>query len=61
MTEQPNLLKQRVHSLLLLFPSSKGTAMVKNLNKTFKNILPNNVKMCISYTGQKLSKKQTKT
>ena len=44
MTEQPNPQEQKVHSLLLPFAGSKGTTIVKNLNKTLKNVLPSNVK-----------------
>ena len=44
MMEQPNPQEQKVHSLLLSFVSSKSTAIVKNLNKTLKSVLPNNVK-----------------
>ena len=36
MTEQPNPQEQKVHSLLLPFAGSKGTTIVKNLNKTLK-------------------------
>ena len=54
MTQQPNPKEQRVHSLLLPFAGSKGTTIVKNLSKTIKNVLPNNVRTHITYTGQKL-------
>ena len=54
MMEQPSPREQRVYSLLLPFAGSKSTTIAKNLNKTFKNILPNNVKTGITYTGQKL-------
>ena len=54
MTEQPNPQEQRVHSLLLPFSGCKGTTVVKNLNKTFKNKIPNNVEARSTYTGQKL-------
>ena len=47
--------EQKVHSLLLPFADSKGTTIVKNLNKTLKNVLPSNVKTRITYTGQKLN------
>lgn len=40
--------------LLLHFSGCKGTTIVKNPNKTLKNILPINVKTCIKYIGQKL-------
>ena len=53
-TKQPNPQEQKVHSLLLPFAGSKGTTIVKNLNKTLKNVLPSNVKILITYTGQKL-------
>ena len=55
MTEQPNPHEQKVHSLLFPFAGSKGTTIVKNLNKTLKSVLPNDVKIRITYTGQKLS------
>ena len=55
MTEQPNPQEQRVHSLLLPFAGSKGTTVIKNMNKTLKNLLPNNIKTRITYTGQKLN------
>ena len=55
MKEQPNPKEQRVYSLLLPFAGSKGITIVKNLNKTLKNVLPNNLKTRITYTGQKLS------
>ena len=45
----------RVHSLLLSFADSKGATVIKNLNKTLKNVLPSNVKTRITYTGQKLN------
>ena len=44
MTKQPNPQEQKVHSLLLPFAGPKGTTIVKNLNKTLKNVLPSNVK-----------------
>ena len=44
MTEQPNPPEQKVHSLLLPCVGPKGTTIVKNLNKTLKNVLPSNVK-----------------
>ena len=44
MTEQPNPQEQKVHSFLLPFAGPKGTTIVKNLNKTLKNVLPSNVK-----------------
>ena len=54
MTEQASPQERRVHSLLLPFPGSKGTTIIKNINKTLKNVLPTNLKTRISYTGQKL-------
>ena len=54
MTEQASPQEQRVRSLLLPFPGSKGTTIIKNINKTLKNVLPTNLKTRISYTGQKL-------
>ena len=36
MMDQPNSQEQKVHSLLLPFTGSKGTTIVKNLNKTLK-------------------------
>ena len=56
-TQQPNPKEQTVHSLLLPFAGFKGTIIVKNMNKTLKNVLPNNVKRRITYTSQKLSSK----
>ena len=44
MTEQPNPQEQKVHSFLLPFAGPKGTTIVKNLNKTLKNVLPCNEK-----------------
>ena len=55
MTEQPSPQEQKVHSLLLLFLGPKCTAIVQNLNKTLKNVLPSNVKTQITYTGQTLN------
>ena len=55
MTEQPNPQEQKVHSLLLPFAGSKGTTIVKNLNKTLKNVLPSDLETRIIYTGQKLN------
>ena len=55
MTDQANPQEQKVHSLLLPFAGSKGTTIVRNLNKTLKNILPSNVKTRITYTGRKLN------
>ena len=52
--EQPNPQEQKVHSLLLPFAGSEGTTIVKNLNKTLKNVLPSYVKTNIADTGQKL-------
>ena len=54
-TDQPNPQQQKIHSLMLPFASSEGTTIVKNLNKTLKNVLSSNVKTCITYTGQKLN------
>ena len=54
MTEQASPQERRVRSLLLPFPDSKGTTIIKNINKTLKNVLPTNLKTRISYTGQKL-------
>ena len=47
----------QVHSLLLPFAGFQGITVGKNLNITLKNVLPNNVITCITYTGQKLSSK----
>ena len=55
MPQQPNPQEQNVYSLLLPFAGPKGTTIVKNLNKTLKNVLPSNVKTCITYAGQKLT------
>ena len=55
MMEQPNPQEQKVHSLMLPFADAKRTTIVKNLNKTLKNVLPSNVKTRITYTGQKLN------
>ena len=55
MTDQPNPREQKVHSLLLPFAGSKGTTILKNLNKTLKNVLRSNVKTRITYAGQKLN------
>ena len=55
MTEQQYPQEQRVHSLLIPLEGSKDTTIVKNLNKTLKTILPNNVRTPITYTGQKLN------
>ena len=45
MMELPNPKEQGVHLVLLPFVASKGTTIVQNLNKTPKNVLPNNVKL----------------
>ena len=55
MTEQSNPQEQKVHSSLSSFAGPKGTTIVKNFNKTLKNVLPSNVKTSITYTDQKLS------
>ena len=55
MTEQPNPQEQKVHSFLLPFAGPKGTTIVKNLNKTLKDVLPSNVKTRVTYAGQKLN------
>ena len=55
MTEQSNPQEEKVHSLLLPFTGPKGTSIVKNLNKTLKNVLSSNVKTRTTYTGQKLN------
>ena len=49
MTEQSD--PHKVRSLLLPFTGPKGTTIVRNLKKTPKNVLPNNVKTRITYTG----------
>ena len=54
-TELENSQEQKFHSLLLHFVGSKGTTIVKNLNKTLKIVLPNNVKTRITSTGQNLN------
>ena len=54
-TVQPNPQEQKVLLIPLHFASSRGTTIVKNLNKTLKNVLPSNVKARIRYTGQKLN------
>ena len=50
-TEQPNPQEQKVHSLLLSFAGPKGTTIVKNLNKTLKNVLPSTAETWITCTG----------
>ena len=50
-TEQPNPQEQKVHSSLLSFASLKGTTIVKNLNKTLKNVLPSKAERWITCTG----------
>ena len=55
MTQQPNPQEQGVHALKLSFAGSKGTILVKNLNKTLENVLSSNIKKLITYTGQKSS------
>ena len=50
-TEQPNPQEQKVHSLLLSFAGLKGTTIVKNLNKTLKNVLPSTAETWITCTG----------
>ena len=57
MTEQPNSQEQEVHLLNSLLPCtcSKSATVVENLNKTLKNVFPDNVKIQITYTGRKLS------
>ena len=54
MMEQLIPQEQKVHSLLLPFVVPKGKTIVKNLNKTLKNVLTSDVKTRITYTGQKL-------
>ena len=54
--EQPNPNEERVHSLLP-FAGFEFTNTVKNLNKTLKNVLPNNLATVITNSGQKLSSK----
>ena len=54
-TKQPNPQEQKVHLLLLPFAGPKCTTILKNLNKTLKNVLPRNVKTCITYTGEKVN------
>lgn len=44
-----------VHALKLSFAGSKGTILVKNLNKTLENVLSSNIKNLNTYTGQKSS------
>ena len=39
MTEQSNPQEQKVQSLLLPYAGSKGTTIVKNLNRTLKGTL----------------------
>ena len=41
MTEQSNPQEQKVHSSLLSFAGPKGTTIVKNFNKTLKNVRKN--------------------
>ena len=48
MTEQLNPQEHKVHSLLLPFGGPKGTTIVKNVNKSLKNVLPTNVKTNIT-------------
>ena len=55
MAEQSNPKELRVHSLLLRPAGSKGTTIVKDLNKTLKSVLPIKAKTRITYTDQKLS------
>ena len=52
-TKQKSKTKEK--SLLLPLADSKATINVKNLSKTLKNVLPNDVKTRIAYIGQKLS------
>ena len=47
MTEQPNPKEQRVHSLLLPFAGSKGTTIIKNINRTFKGRFSPSRKNCV--------------
>ena len=48
MTEQLNPQEHKVHSLLLPFGGPKCTTIVKNVNKSLKNVLPTNVKTNIT-------------
>ena len=43
-TDQPNSQEEKVDSFLLPLAGSKGTTIVKNVNKTLENVLPSNVK-----------------
>ena len=52
MVEQPDPKEQRVCSVLVPFAASKGTPIVKNLNKTFTILLPNNEKTRSAYSSQ---------
>ena len=54
MIDQLNPQEKKVQSLLLPFTCSKGTTIVKNLNKTLKNVLPSNAKTSMTYTDQNI-------
>ena len=46
-----------MYSLILPYAVPKGNTIYKTVNNNLKPILPNNVKIRVAYTGQKLGTK----
>ena len=46
-----------MYSLILPYAVPKGNTIIKTVNNNLKPILPNNVKIRVAYTGQKLGTK----
>ena len=44
----------KLHSLILPYAGPKGKIIIKSMNNNIQQILPNNVKTRITYTGRKL-------
>ena len=47
----------KLHSLILPYAGPKGKSIIKSMNNNMQQILPNNVKTRITYTGRKLGTK----
>ena len=48
---------EKLHSLILPCAGPKGKTIIKSMNNNMQQILPNNVKTRITYTGRKLGTK----
>ena len=48
---------EKLHSLILPYAGPKGKSIIKSMNNNMQQILPNNVKTRITYTGRKLGTK----